>query len=81
MLRIAYESVVSTPEKITYADRRTSLPVSACAGVAVWGVELQVGEGVPLLPCPTPRNDIDEGDRVARPTALCRCGESHMCKV
>ena len=47
----------------------------------MWGVELQVGEGVPLLPRPAPRNDIAEGGRVARPTALCRCVESHMCKV
>ena len=47
----------------------------------MWGVELQVGEGVPLLFSPTPRNDMDEGGRVARPTAFCRFGECHMCKV
>ena len=80
-LRIAYESVVSNPEKIAYAGSRTPLSMSACAGVAVWGVELQVGEEVSLLLCPTPRNDIHEGGRVARPTALCRFGERHMCKV
>ena len=48
----------------------------------MWGVELQVGEEVlPLLLCLTPREDIHEGGRVARPAALCYFGERHMRKV
>ena len=47
----------------------------------MWRVELQVGEKFPLLLRPSPRNDIDEGGRDARPTALCCFGERLMCKV
>ena len=49
----------------------------------MWGVELQVGEGVffPLLLCLAPREDIHERGRVARPAALCPLGERYMCKI
>ena len=49
----------------------------------MWGVELQVGEGVllPLLLCLVPRKDIHERGRIARPAALNCFSERYMCKI
>ena len=44
---------------------------------------MQVGKGVffPLLLCLSPREEIQERGRVARPAALCCLGERYMCKI